>query len=198
MKGKVKRALGDRAVGSPPASPVKKLLNAAREKMVAASSRGLKAMDGVRQNKRVGLFKFLSKETELEKRAREMREKEEAEMRAEWKAAGNLQKVRNEVLAATEKREAAASRKRKQRESQYLADVEAGIRNEDFSLKMKYLHNRDRETFADLAPTTVQGWFDHDDLGRRIWKQSVLDAAKVNGNTPGHNKGGRKGALVSR
>lgn len=63
---------------------------------------------------------------------------------------------------------------------------------------VKYLQNRDRETFADLAPTTVQGWFDHDDLGRRIWKQSVLEAARVSGNTPGHDRGGRKGALASR
>jgi hypothetical protein len=149
MKGKVKRGLGDRAVGSPPASPVKKRPNAAKEKLVAASTRGLKAMDTVPQKERVGLFKFLSKETEEEKRAREKRDKEEAEIKAEWRAATELQDVRDRVVTADEKREAAAGRKRKERERKYLADVEAGVRNEDFTLKARkkrkvcYLFNRE-------------------------------------------------------
>ncbi|KAF8193570.1 hypothetical protein K438DRAFT_1674615, partial [Mycena galopus ATCC 62051] len=205
------------------------------------------------------------------------------EKKAERREADDIQKARDRVMSADEKREAAAGRKRKERERKYTADVEAGIRNEDFTLKVtkkrridkpelrddsssnnigelsrparqietrykekhrthrsgrkkirepaervyknwkspflldrilraairtkdpikglsstaivKDLQIRDRKTFGSLSATTIQAWFDRDNLGRRIWKESVLEAAKTNGNLPGHEKGGRKGAL---
>jgi hypothetical protein len=147
MKGSVKRALGDRAIGSPPASPVKKRPNAAKEKVIAASARGLKAMGAVSPSKRTGLFKFFSKQTEQEKREREAREKEAAELKAEQRAEEELQKTRNQIVVADGKREAAKKRKREERERRYFAEVEAGIRNDEFTLKTKkkrkvraYLH----------------------------------------------------------
>ncbi|KAJ7803881.1 hypothetical protein B0H14DRAFT_3486916 [Mycena olivaceomarginata] len=229
MKGKVKRAFGDRNVSSPPASPVKKKPNAERAKVIAASRR------------------VFEKETDEEKRARELKQKEKAERRAEQREADHVQKARDRVMAADEKREAAAGRKRKERERRYAADVEAGIRNGDFTLAVKkrlivtpalrdesssdniaelsrparqienrykekhrthrsgqkkgYVPNiprkacivkdlqaRDRETFASLKPTTVQARFERDSLGGLIWKKSVLEAAKLNGNTPGTRK----------
>jgi hypothetical protein len=233
------------------------------------------------------------KETDEEKRARELKQKAKTERRAEQREADHVLKARDRVMAADEKREAAAGRKRKEREHRYAADVEAGIRNGDFTLAVKkrlivhhlfgveyqlissrlhprcamnpvptisrschvrrvrsktdikknieltapagrksvnrlsvstrtgslhscltrfsrqgYVPNiprkacivkdlqaRDRETFANLKPTTVQAWFDRDSLGGLIWKKS---AVKLNGNTPGHEKGGQKGALVSK
>jgi hypothetical protein len=53
----------------------------------------------------------------------------------------------------------------------------------------KHLQAREPKIFADLSATTIQAF--------QIWKKSVLESAKVNGNTPGHDKGGRRGALVS-
>jgi hypothetical protein len=137
MKGKVKCALSDRNLSSPPASPVKKKPNAEREKVIAASRRGLEEMEAIPQSKQTGLFKFLKKETDEEKHARELKQKEEAERRAEQREADHVQKARDRVMAADEKREAAAGRKCKERERQYAADVEAGIRNEDFTLAVK-------------------------------------------------------------
>ncbi|KAK6996843.1 hypothetical protein R3P38DRAFT_3626103 [Favolaschia claudopus] len=282
MKGKVKRRVTDRAVGSPPASPAKK--RPAKEKVVAAAKRGLQEMEALPQSERMGLFKFLTKETAQQKRKREEDIRAEAEVRAERRQQDDLEKARKKILTADEKREAAMYRKRQERERGYLADVKAGIRNEDFSLAapqtkkrriivpnlqdiptsddiaelsrparqiekrykdkhrthksgrkrknedqqrvytnwktpflfkqilvagrqtkdagglsstaiVKYLRTRDRETFANLAATTVQGWFQRDDHGVKIWNPAVLEAAKVNGNIPGHDKGGRRGAL---
>ncbi|KAF8158684.1 hypothetical protein K438DRAFT_1777023 [Mycena galopus ATCC 62051] len=133
----MKGALGDRAIGSPPASPVKKRPSAGKEKVTAASARGLKAMGGVLPSKHTSLFKFFSKETEQERRVREAKQKEAAELRAEERAEEELQTTRNQIVAADEKREAAKKRKCKERERKCLAEVDAGTQNEDFTLKMK-------------------------------------------------------------
>jgi hypothetical protein len=92
-------------------------------------------MGAVSPSKRTGLFKFFSKETEQEKRAREAREKEAAELRAEQRAEEELQKTRNQIVAADEKCEAPKKRKREEQERKYLAEVDAGVRNDDFTLK---------------------------------------------------------------
>jgi hypothetical protein len=78
----------------------------------------------------------LKKETEEEKCARELKQKEETERKAEWREADETQKARDRVMSADEKREAATGRKCKERELKYAADVEAGIRNDDFTLKV--------------------------------------------------------------
>ncbi|KAF8144091.1 hypothetical protein K438DRAFT_2102869 [Mycena galopus ATCC 62051] len=224
MKGSLKRALGDPAIGSPPTSPVKK-----RDRAGDAHT--------------------------------EAREKEAAEFSPEQRAEEELQKSRDQVVVANEKREATKKRKREERERKYLAQVEAVIRNADFALKTtkkrkvqlsdepdvtnmaeatrparqieqrfkekhrnhplvarkssnrmstsirsgrrrlsstaiaKYLQGREPKIFADLTATTIQNWFERDDLGVRIWKKSVLESAKVDENTPGHDKGGHRGAL---
>ncbi|KAJ7786778.1 hypothetical protein B0H14DRAFT_2630160 [Mycena olivaceomarginata] len=227
-------------------SPREETPNAANEKVIAASARGLKGMVAVSPSKRTGLFKIFSKETEQEKREREAREKEAAELKAEQRAEEELQKTRNQIVVADEKREAAKKRKREERERRYFTEVEAGIRNDDFTLKTKKkrkvelrdepnvnnmaevtrparqieqrykeknrthptgreedenfaravvdcesaiakdLQARDPTIFADLTATTIQVWFERDDPGIQIWKKSVLESAKLNGNTPGH------------
>lgn len=48
--------------------------------------------------------------------------------------------------------------------------------------------------FQHLKPQTVLGWIEKVD-GFKQWKPSVLARAEK-GNTPGHNKGGRRGILV--
>ncbi|KAJ7748706.1 hypothetical protein B0H14DRAFT_2636503 [Mycena olivaceomarginata] len=178
-------------------------------------------------------------------------------------------------MSADKKREAVTGRKRKEQELKYTADIEAGIQNDDFTLKVtkkrrivkpelrddsssnnigelsrpvrqietRYkekhcahrsgrkkirkpaervyknwkspflldrilrgqgsdTHQRSqqravvdgnsRKTFGSLSATTIQAWFDRDNLGRHIWKESALEAAKTNGNSLGHEKrGGR-------
>jgi hypothetical protein len=56
-------------------------------------------------------------------------------LRAEQRAEEELQKTRNQIVAADEKREAAKKRKREERERKYLAEVDAEVRNNDFTLK---------------------------------------------------------------
>ncbi|KAF8179770.1 hypothetical protein K438DRAFT_1977134 [Mycena galopus ATCC 62051] len=84
-----------------------------------------------------------------------------------------------------------AERVYKNWKSMFLLDriLRAGIQTKDptkglsSTAIVKYLQIRDRETFGSLSATTLQSWFDRDNLGGRIWMDS---------------KGGRKGALVSK
>ncbi|KAJ7873026.1 hypothetical protein B0H13DRAFT_1895135 [Mycena leptocephala] len=157
MKGSVKRALSDRAAGSPPTSPVKKRSSAAKGKGTAALAEGLKVMGAVSPNKRTVLFKFFSKETEQEKRKREAREKEEADLKAEQRAERELHKIQDQIVAVDEKRDGAKKRKREQRERKYLAEKEAGIRNDDFTLKepkKRKVELRDEPNESNMAEVT--------------------------------------------
>ncbi|KAF7324415.1 hypothetical protein MVEN_02644000 [Mycena venus] len=135
MKGKVKRGPTDRAVSSPPPSPVKKRPAVDKEKRVAASTRGLREIAGGQEP--TGLLKYMKKETAEQREARVQKEQELREEHAEKRGEEEFQKARDVVVRADEKRVGAAVRKRKQRAHIYEAEVEAGIRNSDFTLKKR-------------------------------------------------------------
>ncbi|KAJ7196687.1 hypothetical protein GGX14DRAFT_672342 [Mycena pura] len=58
-----------------------------------------------------------------------------------------------------------------------------------------HLKKTDPSTFAGLYPSTVQGWFSRLEDGTRVWSEAVLERAQNQAHTPGHDRGGRKGAL---
>ncbi|KAF7334113.1 DDE-1 domain-containing protein [Mycena venus] len=119
MKGKVKRGPTDRAVSSPPPSPVKKRPAVDKEKRVAASTRGLREIAGGQEP--TGLLKYMKKETAEQREARVQKEQELREEHAEKRGEEEFQKARDVVVRADEKRVGAA----------------AGIRNSDFTLKKR-------------------------------------------------------------
>lgn len=56
------------------------------------------------------------------------------------------------------------------------------------------LKKRDLVTFGQISRNTIEGWIDRSS-GNPCWKDSVLRRVE-DGNSPGHNKGGRRGILV--
>ena len=62
---------------------------------------------------------------------------------------------------------------------------------------IRELHRRNYDFFQYLNKSTLGGWIE-DAGGFKQWKPSVLARAVKNGNTPGHNKGGRRGILVRK
>jgi hypothetical protein len=56
------------------------------------------------------------------------------------------------------------------------------------------LKKRDPITFGQISRNTIEGWIDRSS-GKPHWKDSVLRRVE-DGNSPGHNKGGRRGILV--
>ena len=56
------------------------------------------------------------------------------------------------------------------------------------------LKKRDPVTFSQINRSTIEGWIDRSS-GKPQWKESILRQV-VDGNSPGHNKGGRRGILV--
>jgi len=56
------------------------------------------------------------------------------------------------------------------------------------------LKKRDPVTFGQISRNTIEGWIDRSS-GNPRWKDSVLQRVE-DGNSPGHDKGGRGGILV--
>jgi hypothetical protein len=50
-------------------------------------------------------------------------------------------------------------------------------------------------TFGQISRNTIEGWIDRSS-GNPHWKESVLRRVE-DGNSPGHDKSGRRGILVS-
>ena len=56
------------------------------------------------------------------------------------------------------------------------------------------LKKHDPVTFSQINRSTIEGWIDRSS-GKPQWKESILRQV-VDGNSPGHNTGGRRGILV--
>ncbi len=60
----------------------------------------------------------------------------------------------------------------------------------------KELKKMDEATFATIHHNTIDSWIDRSGEKPR-WKDSILQKMEMlTGNSPGHNKGGRRGILV--
>ena len=59
----------------------------------------------------------------------------------------------------------------------------------------KELKKMDKATFATIHHNTIDSWIDRSGE-KPQWKDSILQMEMLTGNSPGHNKGGRRRILV--
>ncbi|KAJ7050612.1 hypothetical protein C8F01DRAFT_1344185 [Mycena amicta] len=172
----VKRSTPERGPVSPPTSPSKKRPNnwgEKEEKLISATTRGLKAME--EGGKKVGLFAFMSKQTPAEKAKEAQDNREWADAARERVAAEALMKKRKELQQKEDVRIAATERKRKQRGIEKEIEIELGIRSDDGSLK---------KARTEIQPVLHDPGVDHN-IAKRTRTRRVVKAESPNTPTTG-------------